>query len=204
MPISELFWKTLQVLPRQTIVESAVLDFPTIEAQSRFVIQWLAESNHILGRTEVLVYPANLLKQLNALVADKPLGVFDPQNQLKPFLKSSGLEIADLQDVGMLSFAGSLALIGPFTSQEQMPDGLANQIEAMSKKSIGVVWIVPPQRDKIESSFYSVPLGGRATVIVQAPLIANLADNPQAHLNLIHFAQLALHPQPLRLPAIPK
>jgi hypothetical protein len=85
-----------------------------------------------------------------------------------------------------------------------MGDGLANQIEAMSKKGIGVVWILPPQRDKIESSFYTVPFDGHATVIVQAALVANLPDKPQAQLNLIHFARLALHPEPVRLPAIVK
>jgi hypothetical protein len=204
MRLHDVPWKTLQVLPGQTIVESAVLDFPTIDAQSRFLIQWVAGTNHILGRTEVLAYPNNLLKQLNPLVADKQLGVFDPQNQLKPLLESIGVEIADLQDVGMLSFGGNLAIIGPFASREQMGDGLPNQIEAMSKKGIGVVWILPPQRDKIESSFYSVPFDGHATVIVQAALVANLADKPQAQFNLIHFARLALHPEPVRLPAIVK
>jgi hypothetical protein len=204
MRLYDASWKTLQMLPRQTIVEAAVLDLPIIDARSRFVIQWVAGTNHILGRTEVLVYPNNLLKELNSLVADKQLGVFDPQNQLKPLLKSIGVEIADLQDVGMLSFGGNLAIIGPLASREQMGDGLANQIEAMSKKGIGVVWILPPQRDKIESSFYTVPFDGHATVIVQAALVANLPDKPQAQLNLIHFARLALHPEPVRLPAIVK
>jgi hypothetical protein len=202
MRLYDASWKTLQMLPRQTIVEAAVLDLPIIDARSRFVIQWVAGTNHVLGRTEVLVYPNNLLKELNPLVADKQLGVFDPQNQLKPSLKSIGVEIADLQDTGMLSFGGNLAIIGPFASREQMEDGLGNKIEAMSKKGIGVVWILPPQRDKNESSFYTVPFDGHATVIVQSALVANLADKPQAQLNLIHFARLALYPKPIRLPEL--
>jgi hypothetical protein len=42
--------------------------------------------------------------------------------------------------------------------------------------------------------------GKAAVVIVQADVIANLPENPQAQLNLIQFARLALHPAPPRLP----
>jgi hypothetical protein len=72
----------------------------------------------------------------------------------------------------------------------------------MRKKGVAIVWIQPPpaRRAKMEPSFYTVPRNAHAAVIVQPELVADLANNPQSQLNLIHFARLALHPEPLHLP----
>src|SRR5882762_5953299 len=74
-PIGEAPWKKLKLLGRQTVVESATLDFPAVKAETRFVIQWV-EAAKVLGTTEVLVYPPDLLQALKPLAGDEPLGVF--------------------------------------------------------------------------------------------------------------------------------
>ena len=86
--LSEQPWKKLPVLCGQTVIESAQLDFPMVKAETKFLIQWLENSNSVLGQTEVFVYPTNLLAELKPLAGDQALGVFDPQNQLKPLLKN--------------------------------------------------------------------------------------------------------------------
>ena len=58
-------WKRLQLLPGQTVVESAQMSFPAVNAETKFLIQWLDESNHVLGKTDVLVYPVDSLKPVN-------------------------------------------------------------------------------------------------------------------------------------------
>ena len=85
-PLYERPWKPLTVLPGQTVLETAVLDFPVVRAETRFLVQWLDGTNTVLGRTEVRVFPTNLLARLQALASDSPLGVFDPADQLKPLL----------------------------------------------------------------------------------------------------------------------
>ena len=61
---------------------------------------------------------------------------------------------------------------------------------------------LPERRDQPKPSFYTVAVGKGAVVIVQAGLVADLAQHPQSQLNLIHFARLALHPQPACLPQL--
>ena len=63
-----------------------------MKAETKFLVQWLEDSNSVIGRTEVLVYPTNLLHELKLLVdeSEDNLGVLDPQNQLKPALKQFG------------------------------------------------------------------------------------------------------------------
>jgi hypothetical protein len=202
MPLSETPWKTLEVLPGQTVLELATMTFPAVKAETRFVVHWMEGASNVVSTTEVLVYPPDLLKELKPLAGEEPLGVLDPQNQLKPLLKPLAVEVQDLEDTGLENYHGKLAIIGPFQSREQMREGLPGRIKALAGKGVAVVWIQPPpeKREGLKPSFYTVPEGKGAVVIVQANLVGNLPENPQSQLNLIQFARLALHPEPLRLP----
>lgn len=201
--ISDTPWKKVQILPGQTITESAVLALPAVRAETPFLIQWIEGASNVVGRTDVLVYPTNLLQEFKVLVGvqENALGVYDPLNQLKPLLKMVSVEFADLEDVGLESFRGKLALVGPFSAKKQMPEGLPAQIESLAKKGVRVVWLQPPaeRHDKLQPSFYAVPVGKATVIVVQPELVTNLGENPQAQLNLIYFARIALRPEPLHL-----
>ena len=201
-PLGEAPWKKLVVLAGQTVLESTALTFPPVEAETSLLVQWLDGKNKVIGVTEVLVYPPDLLKDLRPLADEAPIGAFDPQNQVKPLLKAAAVDYQDLEDRGLDAFDGKLAIIGPFQSWAQMREGLPNRVKAQARKGAAVVWIQPPpeKRHELKPSFYAVPEGKGAVVVVQADLVVNLADSPQAQLNLMHFAQLALHPEPLQLP----
>lgn len=201
--ISTVPWKILQVLPDQTVLESASLDFPSVRAETRFLIQWLADSNRVMGTTEVLVYPTNLLSGLKPLLnGNEKLGVLDPNDAVKPALKQNGVDFVDLADMALEDFSSRLAIIGPFQSKMQVRDGLAQAIQRIARKGTAVVWIQPPPNpsDEITPSFYIVPVGKGTIVVVQPDLVADFRENPRSQLNLIHFCNLALHPVPLSLP----
>ena len=200
--LSEAPWKNLQVLPQQTVLESARLDFPPVRAKTTFLVQWVQNSNNILGKTEVLVYPTNLLVELKSLMGENILGVLDPNNVLKPLLMQSGADFVDLGETPLDDFRGKLAIIGPFQSKIQMREGLPQAVQQIARKGVAAVWIQPrpAPTDKIEPSFYFVPQGKGAILVVQADLVANLAENPRAQLNLIFLSKLALHPELFPLP----
>lgn len=201
-PVAELPWKTLQVLPGQTVLESARLNLPTVRAETRFLVQWIADANQVLGVSDILVYPTNLLRELRPLLGETDLGVFEPHNQLKPLLQAVGVPFVNLQEIGLDHFFGKLAIIGPFESKEEMPGSLTANLKALAKKGTGIVWIQPPrsEHDALQPSFYSVLEGKAAIVIVQPDLVQNLAKEPQSQLNLIQLATLAVRPEPLHLP----
>ena len=200
--LGEAPWKKLEVLPRQTVLESAPMTFPSVKAETRFLVQWLEGTNRVAGTTEVFVYPPDLLKDLKPLAGEEPLGVMDPQNQLKPLLKAAAVECQDLEDTRLENYHGKLAIIGPFQSKAQMRESLPNRIRALAQRGVAAVWIQPPpeKRQDLKPSFCTVPEGKGAVVVVQARLVANLAQDPQAQLNLLQLARLALHPEPPRLP----
>jgi hypothetical protein len=202
VPVRDWPWRRLELLPRQTVLASAVVDFPAVNAQTGFLLQWLAGTNEVIGQTRVLVYPTNLLAELKPLTAGGGLGVFDPQNQLKPALGNFKVEFTDLAESGLDSFAGKLAIIGPFASRTQQWSGMAGRIKALAKRNVAVVWLLPPPEkpDNPVPSFYTVPQNTNAVVVVQADDVERLADHPRAQSNLIYFCKLALKPEPLALP----
>jgi hypothetical protein len=203
-PLGETPWKKLTVLSGQAVLESATLAFPPVKAETRFLVQWLDGSNKVIGLTEVLGYPPDLLKDLKPLAGQEPLGVLDPENQLKPLLKAVAAEFRDLEDTGLENYHGKLAIIGPFQSRAQMREDLPKRIKALAEEGVAVIWIQPPpeRRAQLKPSFYTVLEGKGAVVVVQAQLLANLAENPQPQLSLIQLARLALHPEPPRLPRL--
>jgi hypothetical protein len=209
--LSENPWKQVQVPAGETVLESAALDFPAVMSKTKFLVQWLVDTN-VLSVTPILVYPTNLLQALQFFLSETNFGVFDPGDRLKPLLKAQGIKFADLAQTELDDFSGQLALIGPFQSRAQVPDGLAEQILALAKTNVAVVWIQPwsaRTRPRFESgdsspspSFYCVQKKQTAVVVVQPELVDDLAENPQSQLNLIYFCRLALNPQPPVLPGL--
>jgi hypothetical protein len=200
--LSENPWKQIQVPAGETVLESVALDFPAVKAETKFLVQWLEGTNRVIGKTEVLLYPTNLLAELKPLAGNEPLGVFDPQNQFKPLLKNLKIDFENLENADLETFSGKLAVVGPFQSQAKMREGLANQIKSLAKKGAAVVWLQPPDAREVKllPSFYSVLESTHAVVIVQSDMVSDLANNPQSQCNLISFCKLALHPQPPALP----
>jgi hypothetical protein len=200
----ESSWKRLELLPGQTVVDAITLDFPPVTAVTRFVVQWVAGTNEVMGVTDVRVYPTNLLAELPVLAKHQPIGLFDPENELKPLLKSLRIEFIDLDTVNFTNFTGQLAIVGPFASRTQIRDGLAEQIRWAAKKGADIIWFRPPDghTGQLVPSFYSVPEKAGSVWVVQPELVAGLADSPRAQRNLISLCRLALNPQPLTLPEL--
>ncbi|MBI4023450.1 MAG: hypothetical protein HY360_00620 [Verrucomicrobia bacterium] len=206
MPVGDAQpWKKLEVLPGQTVIESATLTFPEIKTGARFQVQWLDDQNKIIGRTDLLVYPQDLLKQLKTLAGDKPLGLRDSSDQLKPLLKQAKVEFEDLEKEGGLdAFHGRLA-IAIFTSKEQAHSETREHFFLRVKQDLALVWIQPIER---KASAPVIPahvtrLGAGAVVIAEPSAIANLKDSALSQLNLLGFAELALNPDSPLLPNNP-
>lgn len=209
--LGDVPWKKLQVLAGETILESAALPFPAVDAETKFLVQWRDEKNRLIGMTSVLVYPTNLFRTLRSRLCETNFGVLDPNNQVEPLLKAQKISFMDLSEMNLTNFSGQLAIVGPFSSQAQVPAGLRERIKAIAERNIAVVWIQPQERpllpsalgwerQKIEPSFYCVQKKQTAVVVVKPDLVSDLPENPQSQIALIYFCNLALNPQPAVLP----
>ena len=197
--VSTSDWKKLVLLPHQTVMESARLNFPRVKKETRFVIQWLDgdDTNAVLGVTRVNAFPTNLWEELKTPAGVQGIGIYDPGSELKPLLKDASIKIDDLEKSNLTNFCGNLAVIGPFTRSDRLPDFMVTQVKALAKRSVAVVWIrtPPPASPNPFPSFCTVWLGSRPTIIVQPCLLANLPEDPQSQNNLVYFCKLALNQQ---------
>ncbi len=201
-PVFEAPWKTLRVLAGQTITETATFNFPEVRGETRFIVEWLDETNRVLGTSDVFVFPTNLLHELSIIArGSDALGVLDRQNELKPLLRKQNLDFVDLGETELHLFRGKLAIICPVANQEQAHQ-LAAPIRTIARKGVAVVWIVPPPnpRDKLQPSFYSVPADPVAIVVAQSELVADLPHDPRSQLNLLRLCRLAVRPEAFTLP----
>ena len=195
-------WKHLRILPHQVILEITPVDFPIVRSETKFLIQWLANTNQVIGISEIQVYPTNLLGELKPLLKDGVLGVLDPSHELTPLLKQNNIDFVNLEEKSVDDFPGKLAILGPFRNRAQVPEKLPVRCQKLAAKGVAAVWIqFPPQKnEKLTPSFYCVPSGTNAFVIVQPGLVASLAEQPESQANLVQFCRLALNPEPPALP----
>ena len=208
MPVGEtLAWKQLQMLPDQTVIEKATLNFPSVKKGTHFQIRWTDKEDHSLGHTDVWIYPENLLTELRTLNESKSIGLLDPDDQIKPILRRLEVEFEDLENGTLLdTFESQLFIVGPFFSTtKRMPARLSERLATRAKEGVRVVWIQPPRSGETApvAANYLVPLGKGRIVVAQAATVVDLATSPLSQLNLIRFAEIALNPNSLQLPEQP-
>ena len=176
-------WKRIEILPQQTVLETLPIEFPAVRSASRFRVEFSG-----IGSMEVLVYPGDLLKRLNALAGDQPLGIYDPEGQLKPLLKRAVVSSVDFE---IESTDSKLAIV--WSNAASLPNSITSRV----KTGMVVVWI----RSSTIPTTYAVRRGNGVIVMAPTSTVRGLADSPLAQLNLIRDAELALEPDALRLPS---
>jgi hypothetical protein len=191
--LGETAGKELQLLPHQTILESAMIPFPAVRTPTRFLVQWRDGEVSVLGYTDVTAYPSDLLKAWQPLAADGGLGVYDPGEEIQPLLRSAGVKFVDLEESGWRNFTGKWAVVGPCAPEEGMRTDLAEQVRRFSARGIGVVWLRSPGEGEamLPPAICVVPQKKSVVVTVPADLVSDPADRPRSQLNLIYALQLA-------------
>jgi len=202
MPVGDIQYRhRLRVPPGQTVIESITQIFPDVRAPTRFLVQWMDQDNVVLAKTEILVYPPDLLNELKSVAGTNLIGLFDPDQTIKTSLTASKIDCVDLERHSWEQFTGKLIIIGAFAQNKAVPEEFAGTIERQAKKGLSIVWIQPPRRlPKLEPSTYALRVGRGVVVVVENKAVADLGNNPVSQLNLIQLARLALAPDNLHLP----
>lgn len=196
MPLSEpRLWKTIQVLGGQTVVEFFSVTLPNVRTRTRFLVQWIVEQNHVLGSSEVIVHPPDLLKTLNVLAGRTGLGVFDPQNALKPALTKAGVEFEDLDDVNQ--FEGRLAIIWEALSCESSSVDSLKLNPAVAAPKTAVIWIRNhcENPEHADSTIRLVCGRSQRIALAHASQFAQLSTDARSQYRLVRLAETVLKPE---------
>lgn len=197
-------WRRIEVLPGQTVIEYATLDLPAVSAETRWLVTWLAGTNQPIGVTELLVYPTNVLAEIRSLADAKSLGVVDPGDHLKPWLRQAGVGFTELAAANLASFRGRLAILTSDAAGTNVAPDLGSRFEELARAGVASLWFQPPRppQQALTPSFYPVPVGTNAVVLAHAEMVMNLANDPRAQMNLVGLCRFALRPEPFLLPYV--
>jgi len=199
-PVALVPWKKLHLLPGQTVIECEMLSFPAVRSPTRFALRWM-DGQRLLGKTDVLVYPSDLLHELKSIVSPLAIGVIDPQGVMKPLLARYKIDYEDLERTELEQFTGRLVIAGPFTDAEQVAPRLGPRLSKLAARGISAVWIQPPHHVPSSlPSWYCIRDQGKPIVVAQSTTVSSLADSPIAQLTLIEMVKAALHGNDFPLP----
>jgi hypothetical protein len=195
-------WKTLRLFAGQTALETASFSFPNLRVLTPVEIHWLDTSSRVLGQTTVWVCPPAILKALDRPGPDNEIGIFDPQNRLKPTLASLAVRFQDLEvGAGFDAFTGKLAIVGPFFSDKEMPRGLGPLLVRALKRPLTILCLRPMPAQAVPNA-YSTSKQAGVIAVADAQLVANLPNSPQAQINLLRCVSWAEHPGQPSLPEL--
>ena len=201
LPIGDLHsWKTLPVLAGQTVVESWAVKLPAVRVDTRFFVRWLDERGNALGATEVIAVPRDLLRELKSLAGDRPLGVFDPQDYLRPLLRRLGVGFEDLDPDGIERFRGRLAVVCATDAKEEEPAALSRKLKKCRETGVNVLWF----RNVVPAPAEPVPVcllrqGAGTLVVADARGLTDLTVSPARQRVLISLARLAVNAEQFEL-----
>lgn len=159
------------------IVEALPVTVPDVRAPTRFVI----DAGGV--RTQVLAVPQDTLKGLARLTAEdeRPLGIFDPDAQLRPALKNAGVEFADFEIEPR-----DCRLMIAWTKDAVLPESVTNRVTTGTP----LVWFRPQTLPLVLATRWE---SGRVVVVPPAPI-----DSAAMQHNLVRYAELALTPEAWR------
>jgi len=204
MPLGEAqAWKSITLPAGQTLMGSLALQLPAVRGETAFHVVWF-DGESKLGAARISAFPEQLLKPLSGLAGEAPLGLLDPEGQIKAALGSVPAdELKQAEDVA--ASQARLILIAPL-SADKRPAGLAAAVKKKAASGTAVVWIQPPTSRGPEPvpDAYVVAEGAGHIVIAVATTISGLPDSPRAQLNLLRLAELATGKKRLELPADPQ
>lgn len=199
-------WKKLTVLPGQTVLEEITLTLPKVDAEASFRLFWMDDADKTLAQTDFTVHPRHLLRDLSKTAGRHAVGVFDPDNRLRPLMREEEIEFEELTVDGRPeAFRGRLAIILPAKDSPEDMDVFAQNMGRVAReRGLALVWFQSPDKRRSGEPPLAYPVhDGRAT-IVKAPsaLMENLEKSPEAQLSLVWLATFAVQQNQMPLPTL--
>ena len=88
MPIEKARpWKEIEILPGQTVLESAVVRLPPVKVATYFLIQWLGDDGQVLSKSRLFAVPKDIARSLSTITSNTTTGLLDQEDRIKPMFK---------------------------------------------------------------------------------------------------------------------
>jgi hypothetical protein len=193
-------WRSLVLAPSQTSVERALIEFPSVRAETQFWVRFV-RGKDVLGHKPLLVFPDGLLTNLAHAV--KSVMVLSEGPEMRRVLIEAGFLLNESILPAEDPSRPSLMITGPAFEPSETASGISSA-RSRAKAGLAVVLILPDEDPRMLAapSFYPSSLGKGTLVTVRAGTLAHLATDPMAQLRLARVMRLALGRETLEPPKL--
>jgi hypothetical protein len=181
--------RPLRIPAGETILEAVPLDLPEVRGRTSFLLEWADEQNKIVAKTSLIVFPSKLLRELKVLAGEAGVGILDPRNVFKPWLKKSEVNYTDLESTELESFTGRLIIFDGGTGERAQTNA---RLLSKARKGNSVLWILHTKEPRLEPSSFLKTTSRAAMVITDSSNFTDFENDPIAHLNLTRLARWAV------------
>lgn len=192
---SARLWKRLHLPPGQTVLEQLTVELPCVRGETHFALQFSEEEREVVSQVILTAYPTNLLE--SQIASERPIGVIDTGNSLKPLLAAARLTITDLEQNPVEDFAGELIIA--VSTDSKLHRRIARALRP--SQSAILIHSSPDLRGRQGTSdgrpfgfglvkIFATPAGARL-IITPREIAARLHDSPLAQLTLIDLMRTA-------------
>jgi hypothetical protein len=189
----------LRLLLNQAALMPIRIDVPEVRAKTLFVIRWQDVSAKALGKTELNVYPREMLRELETMAGDTALGIFNLDAKFETGFRKSKVKIERLEQDGIGGYAGKLLIAGG----EQAQDSSRETLIALARRGVVIVCIVAHNDDEtLRPNFFARAYGTGVVVFVQEMFLDHFDTNPESQLRLVEICRMATKPGVPELPMI--
>jgi len=166
MPVGEVCGvRPLTIPARQTVLEQVALTFPTVRAETRFLVKWFVDDVPVAGATAVSAIPTNALQELEALAGDAGLGLLDPHDRLSGAFERAGVRFAKLGLRDLDCYQGKLAFLCTDDLTPTESSGLKKSLRKLLAGGANVLWFHGAESERDEPSITCWRTGAAGTLI---------------------------------------
>jgi hypothetical protein len=192
----------LQLFPNQTALVPASLVAPDVRGKTKLLIQWQAASE-VIGNTEVVVFPRDLLHELELLAGETPIAVVTSDETIKNAFKVAKAKFDALEKADAADYKGKLMIV---KDASLSIEALRKTLAPVATRGAVVVCIIPSSDDTtpLRPTFFATEYGRSVMVFVQEQFVENFDINPESQSRLVEICKLAIKPDRRGLPMISK
>ena len=184
-------WKRLSLLPGQTLIEHASVEFPAVKRVSYGLVRWETEEGNGLGSTRVRVLPTDLIAELRTLTDGDSVGVVEASTAMAALLERAGLSAEDLTDLPQRPEA-RVILVLPGEVAETRPEVLARRVGAWVELGRIVVWFKVDAFG--EMGVWAEKRPGQGSFVTADAAMVRRLDTAEAQWRLVNLMRWATRP----------
>jgi hypothetical protein len=175
--------KHLQLLPNQAALMPVSIDTPDVRTKTRLVVQW-QQGAKIIGTNQVVIYPPDILRELEQISSDKPIGLASEDEGFSRAFMKAKINFESVQKEQIDSYTGNLLIVNNPAFLIGAPK---KALISAARRSVAVISIIGNTGENrvLQPNLFGARYGRVVVVFIRDNTLENFENNPESQMCLI-------------------